>query len=210
MSATTVMRPMRATRAALAALAAGMALAGGAACAADVPSFPQVEVRTTEGTFVLELNGRRAPLTVAHFLSLVESDFYDGLVFHRIVRGFVIQGGGFTPKYELKEPDDSIPNESGNGLSNERGTVAMARTSDPHSANTQFFINLVDNGPKLDPQPERWGYAVFGQVIHGMDVVDAIATLPTGAGGPFPADVPTMPVIIEDVIYHPSGYTPPE
>ncbi|WP_405234245.1 peptidylprolyl isomerase [Lentisalinibacter salinarum] len=197
-------------RATLAALAAGMALAGGAACAADVPSFPQVEVRTTEGTFVLELNGRRAPLTVAHFLSLVEADFYDGLVFHRIVPDFVIQGGGFTPKYQLKEPDDSIPNESGNGLSNERGTIAMARTSDPHSANTQFFISLVDNGPKLDPQPERWGYAVFGRVIHGMDVVDAIATLPTGAGGPFPADVPTMPVIIEDMIYHPSGYTPPE
>ncbi len=207
MSATSAMRPMRAT---LAALAAGMALAGGAACAADVPSFPQVEVRTTEGTFVLELNGRRAPLTVAHFLSLVEADFYDGLVFHRIVPDFVIQGGGFTPKYQLKEPDDSIPNESGNGLSNERGTIAMARTSDPHSANTQFFISLVDNGPKLDPQPERWGYAVFGRVIHGMDVVDAIATLPTGAGGPFPADVPTMPVIIEDMIYHPSGYTPPE
>jgi len=159
---------------------------------------------------VLELNGRRAPLTVAHFLSLVESDFYDGLVFHRIVPGFVIQGGGFTPKYTLKEPDDTIPNESGNGLSNERGTIAMARTSDPHSANTQFFINLVDNGPKLNPQPERWGYAVFGQVIYGMDVVDAIGTLPTGAGGPFPAEVPTMPVIIEDMIYHPSGYTPPE
>lgn len=207
MSATSAMRPMRAT---LAALAAGIALAGGAACAADTPSYPQVEVRTTEGTFVLELNGRRAPLTVAHFLSLVEADFYDGLVFHRIVPDFVIQGGGFTPKYQLKEPDDSIPNESGNGLSNERGTIAMARTSDPHSANTQFFISLVDNGPKLDPQPERWGYAVFGRVIHGMDVVDAIATLPTGAGGPFPADVPTMPVIIEDMIYHPSGYTPPE
>ena len=199
---------------ALAAFAAAVVttimLAPGTADAADVPSFPQIEVRTTEGTFVLELNGRRAPLTVAHFLSLVESDFYDGLVFHRIVPGFVIQGGGFTPKYQLKEPDDTIPNESGNGLSNDRGTIAMARTSNPHSANTQFFISLVDNGPKLDPQPDRWGYAVFGQVIYGMDVVDAIGTLPTGAGGPFPAEVPTMPVIIEDMIYHPSGYTPPE
>lgn len=205
---------MTKTRTALAAFAAAivatMTLGPGQAGAADVPAYPQIEVRTSEGTFVLELNGRRAPLTVAHFLSLVESDFYDGLVFHRIVRDFVIQGGGFTPKYELKEPDDTIPNESGNGLGNARGTIAMARTSNPHSANTQFFINLVDNGPTLDPQPDRWGYAVFGQVIHGMDVVDAIGTLPTGAGGPFPAEVPNMPVIIEDMIYHPSGYTPPE
>lgn len=185
------------------------ALAVTPAAAADVPSFPQVEVRTTEGIFVLELNGRRAPLTVAHFLALVESGFYDGLVFHRIVPGFVIQGGGYTPKYELKEPDETIPNESGNGLSNERATIAMARTGDPHSANTQFFINLVDN-LKLDPQPDRWGYAVFGSVIHGMDVVDAIGSLPTGPGGPFPAEVPSLPVIIEDMIYHPSGYTPPE
>lgn len=206
------MRPTKPTRSITglcAGVAAGLALAAGTA-GADVPSYPQVEVRTTQGSFVLELNGKRAPLTVAHFLALVEADFYDGLVFHRIVPDFVIQGGGYTPKYELKEPDNTIPNESGNGLSNERGTIAMARTGDPHSANTQFFVNLVDNGPKLDPQPERWGYAVFGSVIYGMDVVDAIGSTPTAAGGPFPAEVPTMPVIIEDVIYHPSGYTPPE
>ncbi|MEJ2602624.1 MAG: peptidylprolyl isomerase [Gammaproteobacteria bacterium] len=191
----------------LASLACAVAAPG--AWTADVPSYPQVEVRTSEGTFVLELNGKRAPLTVAHFLSLVESGFYKGLVFHRIVPGFVIQGGGFNARYEGKEPDATIPNESGNGLSNERGTVAMARTNDPHSANTQFFVNLVDN-QKLDPQPERWGYAVFGSVIYGMDVVDAIGTLPTGPGGPFPSEVPTLPVIIEDMTYHPAGYTPPE
>ncbi len=198
------MRPLRILLAALLCTAAAAA-----AGAADVPSYPQVEVRTTEGTFVLELNGKRAPLTVAHFLSLVESGFYKGLVFHRIVPGFVVQGGGFNARYEPKEPDATIPNESGNGLSNERGTIAMARTSAPHSANTQFFINLVDN-QKLDPQPERWGYAVFGSVIYGMEVVDAIGSLPTGPGGPFPSEVPTLPVIIEDVIYHPAGYTPPE
>ncbi len=186
-----------------------LAAAATPAVGKDVPSYPQVEIRTTEGSIVLELNGKRAPLTVAHFLQLVENGFYRGTVFHRIVRDFVIQGGGYDARYALKEPDGTVPNESGNGLSNERGTVAMARTNDPHSANTQFFINLADN-TQLDPQPERWGYAVFGAVIHGMDVVDDIATLPTGPGGPFPSEVPTLSVIIEDVIYHPNGYTPPE
>ena len=186
-----------------------LAAAAPPAVGKDVPSYPQVEIKTTEGSIVLELNGKRAPLTVAHFLQLVENGFYRGTVFHRIVRDFVIQGGGYDARYALKEPDGTVPNESGNGLSNERGTVAMARTNDPHSANTQFFINLADN-TQLDPQPERWGYAVFGAVIHGMDVVDDIATLPTGPGGPFPSEVPTLSVIIEDVIYHPNGYTPPE
>lgn len=186
-----------------------LALACATAGAADVPSYPQVEIRTTEGVIVLELNGKRAPLTVTHFLSLVESGFYKGTVFHRVVPDFVVQGGGFDAKYQLREPDATIPNESGNGLSNQRGTVAMARTNDPHSANTQFFVNLVDN-EKLDPNPDRWGYAVFGAVIYGMDVVDAIASLPTGPGGPFPSDVPTLPIIIEDVIYHPTGYQPPQ
>ena len=178
-----------------------LALTAGFAAAADeVPAHPYVEVITTEGRILLELDGREAPLTVAHFLSLVDSGFYDGTIFHRVIAGFMIQGGGYTPDYKLKETEDKIPNESGNGLSNLRGTIAMARTDDPHSANAQFFINVVDN-ERLDPQKKgrkgRWGYTVFGKVIEGMDVVDKIASAKTGAQGPFQSDVPLVPVVIK-------------
>ena len=178
-----------------------LALATSLAVPADeVPAHPYVEMITTEGRILLELDGREAPLTVAHFLALVDDGFYDGTIFHRVIAGFMIQGGGYTPDYKLKETEDAIPNESGNGLSNLRGTIAMARTDDPHSANAQFFINVVDN-ERLDPQKKsrqgRWGYAVFGKVIEGMDVVDKIASANTGAQGPFQSDVPLVPVVIK-------------
>ena len=167
------------------------------ALAADkVPAHPHIEVVTTEGTFNLELEGNLAPLTVANFLALVDSGFYDGTIFHRVIPGFMVQGGGHTPNLKLKESDDSIPNESGNGMSNLRGTIAMARTGDPHSANAQFFINIIDNA-RLDPDDNRWGYAVFGNVIEGMEVVDKIATLQTGPAGEFKSDVPIVPVVIK-------------
>ena len=183
------------------------------ACAADVyavhkvPAHPHIAVVTTEGTFKLELDGNAAPLTVANFLQLVDSGFYDGTIFHRVIPGFMIQGGGYTPGNKSKESENTIPNESGNGLGNVRSTIAMARTGDPHSAGSQFFINVVDNvesnpdTPNLDPNKDpvrgRWGYTVFGAVIEGMDIIDKIAaaeTLPNGPGG---APAPIVPIVIE-------------
>ncbi len=170
------------------------------ALAADtVPAHPYVQIETTEGNIVLELDGRQAPITVGHFLTLVDSGFYDGLVFHRVIPGFMAQGGGYTPGLKLKETNDSIPNESGNGMSNVRGTIAMARTSDPHSANSQFFINVGDNvrlDPNKNPAGGSWGYTVFGFVIEGMDVVDKIVSVQTGPQGEFKTDAPVVPIII--------------
>jgi len=166
--------------------------------ATDIPLYPRVKVETTKGDFVLQLNGQRAPVTVANFIDYVRSGHYAGTVFHRVIDGFMIQGGGFTAELKEKSANETIANESGNGLQNRRGTVAMARTSKPHSANAQFFINLVDNS-RLDPSATRWGYAVFGEVIEGMEVIDQIGLSPTGPGGPFPTDVPQVPVIIEKV-----------
>ena len=170
--------------------------------AADkVPNHAYIEIETTEGSIVVELNGKQAPLTVGHILSLVDSGFYDGTIFHRIIAGFMIQAGGFTPGMKLKEDDTTIPNESGNGMSNVRGSLAMARTGDPHSANTQFFINVADNS-RLDPGKKlaggTWGYTVFGTVIEGMDVVDKIANVQTGTQGRY-SDVPMVPVVINKV-----------
>ena len=171
--------------------------------AADkVPAHPHIEMATTLGTIKLELDGRQAPITVAHILQLVDSGFYDGTVFHRVIPGFMAQGGGYTPNLKRKETDDTIPNESGNGMTNVRGTIAMARTGDPHSANSQFFINVADNSrldPGKAPYNGRWGYTVFGTVIEGMDVVDAIVNSKTGPGGEFAKDVPMIPVIIKKV-----------
>jgi cyclophilin family peptidyl-prolyl cis-trans isomerase len=173
------------------------------ALAADaVPAHPYVQIETTEGNIVLELDGRQAPITVGHFLGLVDSGFYDGLVFHRVMPGFMAQGGGYAPDLKLRETDESIPNESGNGMSNVRGTIAMARTGDPHSANSQFFINVNDNvnlDPNKNPAGSRWGYAVFGFVIEGMEVVDRIVAVQTGPQGPFKTDVPVVPVIIKKI-----------
>lgn len=171
----------------------------------DVPPHPYVKIETSEGNIILELDGRQAPLTVGHFLKLVDSGFYEGLIFHRVIPGFMAQGGGYTPGLKLKEDDKSIPNESGNGLTNARGTIAMARTSDPHSANSQFFIN-VGNNSRLDPNKSlvggTWGYTVFGVVIEGMDVVDRIASVETGPQGVFREDVPVIPIIIKKASRH--------
>jgi len=167
---------------------------------AAVPTDPQVAIETSAGNFVIELFSGRAPLTVNNFLQYVNSGFYNGTVFHRIVEGFVVQGGGYDGDYQLKTTRPDIPNESGNGLNNRRGFVAMARSGEPHSANSQFYINLADNLP-LDPRPTRWGYAVFGKVISGMEVVDEIGYRATGAG-PAPElvkDVPKEPIIITKV-----------
>jgi cyclophilin family peptidyl-prolyl cis-trans isomerase len=171
------------------------------AFAADkVPAHAYVQIETTEGNIVLELDGKQAPITVGHFLQLVDSGYYDGLIFHRVRPGFMAQGGGYTPGLKLMETDDAIPNESGNGMSNIRGTIAMARTSDPHSANAQFFINVEDN-VRLDPTKStvggRWGYTVFGIVIEGMEVVDRIVSVQTGPQGQFEMDVPVVPIVIK-------------
>ncbi len=180
-----------------------LGLAATFALAADeVPPHPYIEIVTTEGTIILELDGRQAPLTVAHVLKLVDDGFYDGVIFHRVIPGFMAQTGGFTPDLKLKEDDTVIPNESGNGLSNARGSVAMARTGDPHSANSQFFINVADNS-RLDPGKNRtggtWGYTVFGNVIQGMDVVDKIAKVKTRPQGSLGPDVPVVPIVIKSM-----------
>lgn len=174
-----------------------LAFACGAAQAADkIPAHPHVLIETTMGDIKLELDGKLAPLTVAHFIGLVDSGFYDGLIFHRVIPGFMAQTGGYTPSLTLKEDDNAVPNESGNGMSNMRGTVAMARTNDPHSANSQFFINVADNN-RLDPGSNRWGYAVFGYVIEGMEVVDEIVSVQTGPQGKLRSDVPVIPIVIK-------------
>ncbi len=176
------------------------AIAANTANAADpIPAHPRVDIVTTEGTIRLELETKQAPKTVAHFLELVDAGFYDGLIFHRVIAGFMIQGGGYTPGLELREDDQSIANESGNAMSNARGTIAMARTDDPHSANSQFFINLVNNDrldPQKDPVQGRWGYTVFGYVTEGMEVVDKIAAVQTSPQGEQP-NAPAVPIVIK-------------
>lgn len=177
-------------------------IASAAVGAAKVPAHPHIEMVTSEGTIKLELDGKNAPLTVAHVLELIDDGFYNGTIFHRVIPGFMAQGGGYTPGLKLKESDATIPNESGNGLSNVRGTIAMARTQDPHSANSQFFINVADN-TRLDPAKSAyggtWGFTVFGIVIEGMDVVEKIVSVQTGPGGEFRKDVPAVPIIVKSV-----------
>lgn len=181
-------------------LTAALILAGAipAAAGEKVPAHPLIQIETTAGDIRLELDGRRAPITVRHFLQLVDSGYYDGTIFHRVMQGFMVQGGGYTPKLKLKEPDGSLFNESGNGLENLRGTIAMARQDDPHTANAQFFINVADN-MSLDPRPDRWGYAVFGIVIEGMDIVDKMVAVPTGPAGQFRQNVPVVPIVIKKI-----------
>ncbi len=174
---------------------------------APAPVRPEVKFVTTEGNFIVQLNPERAPLTVRNFLAYVRSDFYNGTIFHRVIPGFVIQGGGFTVKYKEKKTRKPIPNESGNGLSNRRGTIAMARNTAPHTATAQFYINLTDN-TKLDPRPDRWGYAVFGKVVSGMKVVDRIASVPTGPAGPFKQNAPQIQVVIIKAILIEDRRTP--
>jgi peptidyl-prolyl cis-trans isomerase A (cyclophilin A)/peptidyl-prolyl cis-trans isomerase B (cyclophilin B) len=158
----------------------------------------QILVVTSLGKFTVELNAERAPLTVAHFLKYVDQGHYTGTIFHRVVANFVIQGGGFDSAYKLVPAPAKVVNESGNGLTNQRGTVGMARSQDPHGSDAQFYVNLYDN-EALDPNKTRWGYAVFGKVIQGMDVVDKIGNVATGARGIFKEDAPLQPVVIERI-----------
>ena len=176
-------------------------VAGLAGAADDIPAHPQIEVNTTEGIFRLELVTSQAPETVKHFVELVDAGFYDGLIFHRVISDFMIQGGGYTPSYNLREDDTKIVNESGNAMSNVRGTIAMARLGDPHSANSQFFINLVNNSrldPQKDPVNGRWGYTVFGYVTQGMEVVDKIAAVEIAPRANHP-NAPMIPVVINEM-----------
>ena len=154
-----------------------------------------VILETSQGDITLELDAAKAPKTVANFVQYVKDGQYDGMIFHRVIPGFMAQGGGYDAQYREKPTRSPVVNEGKNGLKNTRGTIAMARTNDPDSATAQFFINLVDNS-FLDTSAARPGYAVFGKVTAGMDVVDKIAKIPTGAGGPFGTDVPKTPVTI--------------
>lgn len=168
------------------------------AFAADAAtSNPRVLIKTSEGNITLQLFPDKAPVTVANFLSYVDAGFYNGTIFHRVISNFMIQGGGFLPDMSEKENGDPIVNESKNRLHNTRGTVAMARTNDPDSATSQFYINQRSN-LRLDWAPGRDGYTVFGEVILGMDVVDFIATAPTGRSGGM-GDVPVEPILIKEM-----------
>jgi cyclophilin family peptidyl-prolyl cis-trans isomerase len=164
---------------------------------------PQVQVVTSLGNFTIELNAERAPLTVANFLDYVDKGHYSNTLIHRAVSNFVVQGGGFNADYTPKAAPATVVNESGNGLSNVRGTVGLARTQEPHGGNSQFYVNLNDNAA-LDPQQTRWGYAVFGRVTSGMEVVDRIGNVATGAHGIIKEDTPLKPIIIQRIERVPS------
>jgi len=158
---------------------------------------PVVTLETTKGNIIIELYPEKAPETVANFIQYVQDGFYDGTIFHRVIPNFMVQGGGFTDDMSEKSTREPIKNEANNGLANENGTIAMARTPNPHSASSQFFINVKDNA-FLDFQnetPNGWGYCVFGKVTEGMDVVNSIVAVPTGNHG-MHQDVPVEPIII--------------
>ena len=179
-----------------------------AAAAAD----PKVEIKTSLGDIVVELDPARAPLTVENFLQYVKARHYDGTLFHRVMPGFMIQGGGFTPDFQEKPTGKPVRNEASNGVPNTVGTIAMARTNEPHSATAQFFINVADNR-MLNfrfPTIEGYGYAVFGKVVKGMDVVDRIVKVPTGPGPAPHQNVPAKPVIIKSIRVVESAVKPAE
>jgi cyclophilin family peptidyl-prolyl cis-trans isomerase len=157
----------------------------------------RVLMETSMGNITLELDADKAPKSTANFVQYVEDKHYDGLVFHRVIKGFMIQGGGYDASYDQRKTRAPIQNEAKNGLKNARGTIAMARTGDPHSASSQFFINHSDNTFLDYPGQDGWGYAVFGKVVDGMDVVDKIAEAPTGPARPFGRDVPVEQVVIQ-------------
>jgi cyclophilin family peptidyl-prolyl cis-trans isomerase len=169
----------------------------------------RVQVTTNVGSFIIELQRDRAPLTVENFMGYVKSGQYTNTLFHRVVSNFLIQGGGVGVDYKAKPTQKPIPNEAGNGLKNLRGSVGLARASGAHTGDCQFFINVADNAD-LDPLPTRWGYAVFGRVIEGMEVVDRISVSPTGPMGPFKGDAPLSPVIIQkiELLAAPAAATP--
>lgn len=165
-----------------------------------LPPDTQVRFVTNLGAFVVELDIGRAPLTAEHFLSYVNAGHYEGTIFHRVIQGFVAQTGGFTSNLvEKPTPENgSVMNESGNGLSNIRGTIGLARANEPHGGRAQFYINLSDN-TDLNPRPTRWGFAVFGKIVEGMEIVDQIGHIDVGARGRFERDVPIQNIIIESV-----------
>lgn len=158
-----------------------------------------IKMTTNLGTITLELDHDKAPASAANFEQYVKDGFYDGTIFHRVISNFMIQGGGMNPGMAEKETREPIQNEANNGLGNERGTIAMARTMDPHSASSQFFINVQDNAFLNYPGQDGWGYCVFGRVVDGMDVVDQIRQVETGNSG-FHQDVPVEDVVIESVV----------
>ncbi|MDX1563351.1 MAG: peptidylprolyl isomerase [Gammaproteobacteria bacterium] len=164
----------------------------------EIGDRARVRIETSLGNILVELDAIRAPVTVENFLQYVVDDHYDGTIFHRVAPGFLIQGGGYNPDLTLRPASRKVFNESGNGLSNLRGTIGMARSNEPHQADSQFYINLADNS-NLDPLPTRWGYAVFGRVVDGMDVVDTIGGVPTGSAGEFDRDVPVEPIVIHQI-----------
>src|SRR5262245_50592092 len=167
---------------------------------------PRVLLETSKGKIVLELNAEKAPKTVKNFVDYVKAGHYNGTIFHRVIPGFMIQGGGMTPDLTEKPTRPPIPNEADNGLLNQRGTIAMARTADPNSATAQFFINVVNNGSLnfRSKTPAGWGYAVFGNVVEGMDVVDAIVNVPTTTKQPY-ENVPKEPIVIKKATVLPAG-----
>ncbi len=171
---------------------------------------PRVLLQTSQGDITLELDRAQAPVTVDNFLTYVRDGFYDGTIFHRVIKKFMIQGGGLTENYSQKPTRPPIKNEADNGLKNQRGTIAMARTSNPQSATAQFFINTVDNSflDYRDQTQSGWGYAVFGKVVAGMETVDKIENLPTGSSGMIPRDVPKTMVIIEKATVVSAGDQP--
>jgi peptidylprolyl isomerase/peptidyl-prolyl cis-trans isomerase B (cyclophilin B) len=177
--------------------------------AAGQPANPRVLIETSKGNITVELFPGNAPQSTANFLGYVKSGFYDGTIFHRVIPGFMIQGGGMTPDMAEKPKGAPIPNEADNGLKNLRGTLAMARTGDPQSATSQFFINVADNYflNHRGKSVEGWGYAVFGKVVDGMDVVDAIVAVPRGNRGPY-GDVPVEPVVMKRVTLLPEAPAP--
>jgi cyclophilin family peptidyl-prolyl cis-trans isomerase len=168
---------------------------------ASYAADPQVEIRTNLGNMTVELYPDKAPKTVDNFLRYVKDGHYRNTVFHRVIPGFMIQGGGFDKALMQKPTRQPVENEAANGLRNDTGIIAMARTSDPHSATAQFFINVANNTflNYTSPTPRGYGYTVFGKVINGMDVAEKIAATPTGMRGPFPSDVPKSDIVIEDI-----------
>jgi cyclophilin family peptidyl-prolyl cis-trans isomerase len=173
-------------------------IAAGLMLSASALASPSVEMQTSMGTIVIELDSEKAPVSVKNFLQYAKDGFYNGTIFHRVIDGFMIQGGGFTKDMDQKPAAAQILNESKNGLKNDRGTIAMARRAEPHSATSQFFINHKDNSSQLDYPLNGGGYAVFGKVTQGMDIVDKIAKVPTGNRS-MHQNVPLEPVVIQSV-----------
>lgn len=196
----------RPARPALTRLAAGF-LALLLPFAAPAADLPRIQVETSLGDFVIELNADRAPLTAANFQQYVKEGHYNGTVIHRIENNFVFQGGGYDTAYKVKQARPPIPNESGNGLSNKRFTVGLARAGNPHSGNAQFYVNLADN-EVLDPNPARWGYAVFGRIVDGFEVVDRIGQQLTGDVASFKGTAPLTQIVIRRMFQLPTLAAP--